>query len=82
MLPPGRARLATNPCVTGSFTSAKTTRTDEVARFIAAVATEPEQKTTSGARESNSEAISWTRCELPPAQRTSILTLWPSVQPS
>jgi hypothetical protein len=48
MLPPGRARLATKPCATGSFTATNTSGIVEVARFIAAVATEPEEMISPG----------------------------------
>ena len=48
ILLPGRAKLATNPCVTGSFTMTNTTGIVEVARFIAAVATEPALTTAAG----------------------------------
>jgi hypothetical protein len=82
MLPPGCARLATNPCATGSFTATNTTGIDEVARFIAAVVTEPEEMITSGASATNSAATSRLRSALPPADRNSIRKLRPSVQPN
>ena len=80
-LPPGRARLATMPLPTGSPAIANTIGIVEVA-CIAAVAALPTEKMTSTLSRTNSAANSANRSLRPSAQRYSIATVRPSIQPS
>jgi hypothetical protein len=81
MLPPGRARLETKPAPTGSFATAKTIGMVDVACF-AARSTPPDVRMTSTLSRTNSAAISAARSWRPSAQRYSIATVRPSLQPS
>ena len=82
VLPPGRARLATNPAPTGSMTFANTIGTLWVTRCNAARFTLAEAKMTSGVSDTNSAAYLSDSADLPAAQRTSKRTLRPSTQPN
>ena len=80
-LPPGRARLATNPLATGSFGKIITIGMVLVA-FFAACTAEPAGATmTSTLRRTNSAARSGNRSTLPSAHRNSTTRFWPSIQP-
>jgi hypothetical protein len=61
MLPPGRARLATTPWVTGSLTPVKTIGTVRVASCAPRTAEMALARIKSGARFSNSEAVARAR---------------------
>ena len=80
-LPPGRARLATKPLPTGSPAIAKTIGMTDVACFAARTAA-PDVTMTSTLSRTNSAAISAKRSLRPSAQRYSIATVRPSIQPS
>jgi hypothetical protein len=80
-LPPGRARLATYPLPTGSFAVPKTIGMTDVV-CIAARTPPPDVTMTSTFSRTNSAAISVTRSSRPSAQRYSIATVRPSLQPS
>ena len=80
-LPPGRARLATKPLLTGLFASAKTIGITDVACF-AAFAPNPAVTMTSTLSRTNSAAISAKRSLRPSAHRYSIATVRPSIRPS
>src|SRR6516225_8935337 len=82
VLPPGRARLATNPAPTGSMTFANTIGTLWVTRCNAARFMLAEVKMTSGVSDTNSAAYLSESAGLPAAQRMSKRTLRPSVQPN
>src|SRR3954447_8308356 len=81
-LPPGRARLSTSPAPTGSGTIANTIGMARVARSSGPAAELPDANITSGANPINSSANRRLASTAPPAQRVSIRTLLPSVQPS
>ena len=81
-LPPGRARLATRPVPTGSAAIAKTIGMTDVACFAAMTAAVPAVTMTSTLSRTNSAAISAKRSLRPSAQRYSIATVRPSIQPS
>ena len=81
-LPPGRARLATRPLPTGSPATAKTIGMTDVACFAAATGAVPHVTMTSTLSRTNSAAISAKRSLRPSAQRYSIATVRPSIQPS
>jgi len=81
-LPPGRARLATKPVPTGSPAAAKTMRMTDVACLAATTAAVADVTMTSTLRRTNSAAISAARSVRPSAQRYSIATVRPSIQPS
>ena len=81
-LPPGRARLATRPVPTGSAATAKTIGMTDVACFAARTAAVPAVTMTSTLSRTNSAAISAKRSLRPSAQRYSIATVRPSIQPS
>src|SRR5262249_23475838 len=81
-LPPGRARLATRPVATGSPGSAKTIGIIVVACFAAKIDWVPYVTITSTLSRTNSAAISAARSLRPSAQRYSIATFRPSLQPS
>src|SRR5262249_13482921 len=81
MLPPGRARLATRPPPTGSPAAANTIGITDVACLAASTAP-PRVTITSTLSPTNSVAISAKRSGCPSAQRYSIATVRPSIQPS
>src|SRR6266480_3667467 len=82
MLPPGRARLATRPVPTGSPAAAKTMGMTDVACLAATIAAVADVTMTSTLRRTSSAAISSKRSVRPSAQRYSIATVRPSIQPS
>src|SRR5262249_18319981 len=81
-LPPGRAKLATRPVPTGSPAAAKTIGMTDVACLAATIAAVADVTMTSTLRRTNSAAISSKRSVRPSAQRYSIATVRPSIQPS
>src|SRR5262249_46249753 len=80
-LPPGRARLSTKPAATGSATAANTIGTARVVSSNGATAATPFTRMTSGASATNSAACLRISAGLLVAQRVSIRTFWPMVQP-
>ena len=81
MFPPGWLRLGTMPLATASSPTTKTIGIVRVSRWRAAVAGAPIVAMMSGCRPTNSCATARIRLMSMPAQRTSIRTLRPSVQP-
>jgi hypothetical protein len=81
-LPPGRARLATRLLPTGSATAANTIGMTDVACFAATTFAVACVTMTSTLSRTNSATISGGRSKRPSAQRYSIATLRPSIQPS
>ena len=81
-LPPGRARLSTNPPPTGSAMIANTIGTVRVACSNCPTVVVPGARMTSGASAANSAACLRIPATLFVAQRISIRTLRPSIQPS
>ena len=81
-LPPGRARLSTKPEPTGSGTFTNTIGTVRVTFSNCATDAPPMARMTSGASAANSAAYFRVLSSLPPADRVSICTLRPSVQPN
>jgi len=82
-LPPGCARLATKPAPTGSMTTTNTIGTMRVAFSNGATVAVPvPARMTSGASAANSAACLRMSSALVVAQRVSIRTLRPSVQPN
>src|SRR4029453_6455784 len=81
-LPPGRARPATRLLPTGSATAANTIGMTVVAAFAATTFTVPCVTITSTLSRINSAMISGERSKRDSAQRYSIATLRPSIQPS
>ena len=81
-LPPGRARLATNPKPTGSPDTAKTIGICGATRFITMESLVDDVTIRSTLSRTNSAAISSSRSGRPAAQRDSIVIVWPSIQPS
>ena len=81
-LPPGRARLSTNPAPTGSPAIGKTIGTVRVACSSGPTHEAPWARMTSGASAANSAACLRTSPALAVAQRVSIRTLWPRLQPN
>lgn len=81
MLPPGRAKLATSPPPTGSFARSKTIGMTDVACFTETPAP-PDVTMISTLSLTSSAAISANRSLRPSAQRYSIATVRPSIQPS
>ena len=81
-LPPGLGRLATRPVPTGSAAAANTMGMVDVARLAASTFAVPEVKIRSTLSRANSAAISAARSLRPSAQRYSMATVRPSVQPS
>ena len=71
MLPPGRARLATKPCPTGSMTRENTMGMVRVACFNAATTGDPLATMTSGAEFTSSVACACIRDTSPPENRCS-----------
>src|SRR5262245_59911911 len=80
--PPGRARLATKPVLTGSPADANTIGMTDVACFAARTDAVPQVTITSTFSRTNSAAISARRSLRPSAHRYSIATVRPSIQPS
>ena len=80
-LPPGRAREATKPLPTGSASIVKTMGMTDVACLSTGTAP-PTVTMTSTFSRTNSAAISAKRSLRPSAQRNSIATVRPSIQPS
>ena len=81
-LPPGRAKLATRPLPTGSPAVANTIGITDVACFAARTVGVLCVRITSTFSRTNSAAISEKRSLRPSAQRYSIATVRPSIQPS
>ncbi len=81
-LPPGRARLSTKPAPTGSPTTGNTIGTVRVACSNGATVELPWARMTSGASAANSAACLRISAALAVAQRVSIRTLRPMVQPN
>ena len=81
-LPPGRARLSTKPAPTGSTTAGNTIGTVRVACSNGPTVEEPWARMTSGASAANSAACLRMSSALGVAQRVSIRTLRPMVQPN
>src|SRR5215475_1638640 len=81
-LPPGRARPATRLLPTGSATAANTIGMTDVAAFAATTFVVPCVTITSTLSRTNSAMISGDRSKRVSAQRYSIATLRPSIQPS
>ena len=77
-LPPGRARLATSPCPTGSETSHMTIGIEEVAPFAAAVSPVEEATMTSTFALTRSAARAGRRSALPPPNAGLITRFLPS----
>ena len=80
-LPPGRARPSTSPFPTGSPAMGITIGTVRVLCSSALTAVDPWATTTSGTRATNSAACLRMSSPLAVAQRVSIFTLLPMVQP-
>jgi hypothetical protein len=80
-LPPGRARLITKPSPTGSVATARTIGIVDVTCFAAYPALAAVTMTSTLSR-TNSAANSAKRSLRPSAQRYSIATVRPSIQPS
>ena len=81
-LPPGRARLSTKPAPTGSATTGNTIGTVRVACSNGPTVVAPEARMTSGASATNSAACLRISAASAVAQRVSIRTLRPMVQPN
>ena len=81
-LPPGRARLSTKPAPTGSATTGNTIGTVRVACSNGPTVEAPWARMTSGASAANSAACLRISAALAVAQRVSIRTLRPMVQPN
>src|SRR5215467_2236882 len=81
-LPPGRARLATRPVLTGSPVAAKTMGMTDVACLAAKTMPVPDVTITSTLRWTNSAAISAARSVRPSVQRYSTAIVRPSIKPS
>src|SRR5262245_25662672 len=81
-LPPGRARLSMKPAPTGSTTAGNTIGTLRVTFNNAATVEAPKARMTSGASAANSAACLRISSALNVAQRASIRTLRPMVQPN
>jgi hypothetical protein len=81
-LPPGLARLATRPLLTGSPAVANTIGMTDVARLAAKIVGVPDVTMISTLSRTNSAAISAKRSLRPSPQRYSIARLRPSIQPS
>ena len=81
-LPPGRARLSTKPAPTGSPATGNTIGTVRVACSNGATVEAPWARMTSGASAANSAACRRISAALAVAQRVSIRTLRPMVQPN
>ena len=81
-LPPGRAKLSTKPAPTGSATTGNTIGTVRVACSNGPTVEAPWARMTSGASAANSAACLRMSAALAVAQRVSIRTLRPMVQPN
>ena len=81
-LPPGRARLSTKPPATGSAMIGNTIGTVRVACSNGPTVEVPGARMTSGASAANSAACLRISAALAVAQRVSIRTLRPWIQPS
>src|SRR5262245_9705361 len=78
-LPPGRARLATRPSLTGSSATPKTIGIVRVAALAASAATEPPgDAITLTCRCTKSATCSGNRSKRPSVKRYSMATFWPS----
>jgi hypothetical protein len=82
MFPPGRARLATNPFLTGSVSCVMTMAIVTVASLAERVAPEPAVTMTSTLRRTNWAARSLTRSGFPSPYRHSMTMFFPSSYPS
>ena len=82
MLPPGRARLATNPEPTGSLSNAMTMGIVTVASLAGRVDAGPAVTMTSTLRRTSSAASSGRRSSFPSAYRHSMTMFFPSTYPS
>ena len=82
MLPPGRARLATNPLPTGSVSVAMTMGTVVVASLAARVTVGPVVTIKSTLRRTSSAASAARRSNFPSAYRYSMTMFFPSTYPS
>jgi hypothetical protein len=82
ILPPGRAKVWTKPLLTGSTTVTNTIGTVRVACIRKPTVALPVVTITSGAGVTNSATNLRMRSASPAAQRVSIRTLLPSVQPN
>ena len=82
VLPPGRAKLSTKPAPTGSGMPTNTIGTVRVACSSGPTVALPVVTMTSGANATNSATNLRMRSASPAAQRVSIRTLLPSVQPN
>ena len=80
-LPPGRARLSTKPAPTGSTTAGNTTGTVRVACSNGPTVVAAWARMTSGASAANSAACLRISAASVVAQRVSMRTLRPMVQP-
>jgi hypothetical protein len=78
VFPPGRARLATSPCPTGSAEPVITIRIVRVACWAARVAAVPTATITLTWRRTNSAAWSGSRSSYPSAPRYSMTRFWPA----
>ena len=81
-LPPGRARLSTKPAPTGSTTTGNTIGTVRVACSNGPTVVAPGARMTSGASATNSAACLRISAASVVAQRVSMRTLRPMVQPN
>ena len=81
-LPPGRAKLSTNPPPTGSAMATNTIGTVRVTVSNGDRPDVPVARMTSGASAANSAPSLRKRAKLLPGQRTSIRALRPSTQPN
>src|SRR5262249_55238947 len=81
-LPPGRLRLATNPCMTGSPLTVITMGRVFVTWRAGSIAAESPATMISTRRWSNSVARSGSLARSPPATRLSIRRFWPSIHPT
>ena len=80
-LPPGRARLSTRPAPTGSAMTGNTIGTVRVVCSNGRTVEVPYARITSGPSATNSAACLRMSSALAPAQRVSIRTLRPMIQP-
>ena len=80
-LPPGRAKLVTNSCFTGSPVTLNTIGIVVVAAFAERRARCRRRKITLTGRRTSSAASSGSRSRRPSAHRDSIATPWPSTKP-
>jgi hypothetical protein len=76
--PPGRARLATRPCLTGSSEVVKTIGIVAVAAFAAITALPPVEAITATRRRTRSAITAGRQSNWPSSQYYSTITFWPS----